>query len=459
MFTKLLIANRATPALRLIRACRELGIKTVIAYSEADRDSLPTLLADETVCIGPPPARDSYLNISRILSAADVHRCDAIHPGWGFLATNPEFADAVSACGLTVIGPSAETLRLLNDRLMVREVLKKTGVPLLPATEKPITSPSEAVTIATALGMPLIVRPVAEQLPFRHLLTKEKDIENQVRMCQAETRAAQESDPTVPTSAVYLEKFFPAARQVEILLLIDNNGKILTADDWNVSLQYRKRKLVAESPAPFLTVQKRQALKKLATAAARKLKLTGIVTVEFILTRDGTAFLHRIGPQLPLFHPLTETRYGIDLVKTQLQIAAGTSVDHFPQPTADYAITCALYAENPDAEFEPSPGTVTELRLPGGPGIRVDSHLAPGTELPPYYDLLLGTITAAATDTTTASVSSRQQGINRLSRALAETAIGGVTTNLHFIADLIRSPVFHRGEFTADTLNFPNGIP
>ncbi len=446
MLEKLLIANRGYWALRIIRSCRDRGIKTVIVYSEADRDSLPVGLADETICIGPAPAQDSYLNISRILSAAEVTRSSAIHPGTGFLATDPEFADAVLNSGFVWVGPPPDLLRLLNDRLAVREQVKKADVAVLPGSDGAVTTPQDAVKISSALGLPVVVRPVAENTRQQRLIWQEKDIENQFRLCQAETRALFDAALAggITTPAVFIEKFLPATRRIAVLLSATGNGTVTIWGETDISIARAGKNLIAESPAPGLKTQQQQIF-DWANAVTRALNFTGVATVEFLITGAGDVYFHRFQHQLPEFHPLAELRYGIDLIQEQLHLLTEPepTATSQPQPLFNQALACQIYAEDPGADFEPSLGTITDLHLPSGPNVRVDSFLTPGTEILPYYDLFLGIISAWAPD--------RESAIRRLHRALSETTITGIATNIRFLLNILDAKSFKSGKFTADT--------
>lgn len=434
MVKKVLIATRGIPALRIIRACRELGVKAVCPYSEADRDSLPVLLADEAICIGPPPVSDSYANLSRLLSAAEVARCDSLHPGWGGLASEPEFADATIASGITFIGPGPDCLRLLENRLEVRVAIKGLGIPVIPGADYPIVNPGAAAKVCEELGLPCVVKPVSTHLPYARIISREKDIEYQVRMCQAETRADTGSEQVI------IEKFLCPVRPIEIQILADTQGNITVVNEWEILLYFRGKNFFAVSPALDIDKKEREQLFSWAKGAAKAVKITGCVTGEFLIDQNGKAYFSRFKPELSVFHPLTEVRTGIDVIEEQMKVARGERVTSFGRDVTapPIALASQVFAEDPDADFEPSPGLVNDLWLASGPGIRVDSHLFSGYAVPPDYDLHIATIIASGTDFESAK--------RRLLRALTETRINGIATNLDFLITAIKHPDFGTGE-------------
>ena len=441
MFKKVLIACRALPALRIMRSCRELGIKAVVPYSEADRDSLPVLLADEAICIGPTPPILSYGNISRLLSAAEVARCDALHPGWGFLGAESEFADATITLGIAFIGPTPDSLRLLDDRLRVRALVQGAGIPVIPGKDSVIVNPASAVKICEELGLPCVVKAVSTHLPYTRIIRKEKDIEYQVRMCQAEARARTGSDQVI------IEKFLAPVRVVEIQIIADSQGNARVINHWEILLQFRGKNLLAVSPALNIGEKERKQLFLWACKAVAAANIKGCVTVKFLVDSSSTQIPHpmyfsRFNPELTDFHSLTEMRTGIDIIEQQLKIALAESVDGVADMgnLAPFALAAQIYAENPEADFEPSPGLVNDLSLPGGPGIRVDSHLYPGYNIPSDYELHIATITASAPDF--------QFAQRRFLRALLETHIQGVATNRDFLVGIIKHPDFGTGRMS-----------
>jgi len=442
VFKKVLIANRGEIALRIIRACRDLGVPSVLVYSEADRDSLPVMLADEAVCIGPAPVQDSYLNVSRILSAAEIAGCDALHPGYGFLSESPEFCEATESCKMTFIGPSARTMRLLGDKISARKLARSAGVPVIPGSEDETRDARDAARVAKDLGYPIIVKASAGGGgKGMRVIRKDKDLESGFRMCQAEAKAAF-GDPRV-----YVEKFIPDSYHVEIQILADRQGNTRHLGERDCSAQRRHQKVLEESPSLLVDDKLRSKLGEWAIAAARAANYTNAGTVEFMLDKEGNCYFLEINARLQVEHPVTEMVTGSDIVREQIRLAAGEPLDlpkGVERPNG-HAIECRICAEDPDADFEPSPGLVTELRLPAGPGIRVDSYLLPGYRVPHNYDPLVAKVIAWGRN--------REQAIVRMDRALAETEIAGITTTASFHRRLLKSSRFLRGRLTTNMLD------
>ncbi len=442
MFKKLLIANRGEIALRIIRTCRELGIQTVVAHSEADRDSLPVMLADESICIGPARAQDSYLNVSRVLSAAEVTGCEAVHPGYGFLSEDPEFAEATGDCKLVFVGPSPQTLRLLGDKIAARRTISEAGVPVVPGSEAEVRDAKEAIRIAKTIEFPIIIKAAAGGGgKGMRIIRREKDLESGFRMCQAEAKASFGDD------RVYIEKYLPASRHIEVQVLADHHGHALTLGERDCSCQRRHQKLIEESPAPTLDARVRRKLSEWALAAVKTSNYTNAGTVEFICDSEGNCYFMEMNARLQVEHPVTEMVFGIDIVREQLRIAAGESLSDaaVPGSPSGCAIECRIYAEDPDADFEPSPGIITELILPGGPGIRVDAALLPGQQVSANYDPLIAKIIAWAPN--------RTQAIARMDRALFETTIAGIATTTTFCRRVMNSGRFRRSQILTSTLD------
>ncbi|MEO0009961.1 MAG: biotin carboxylase N-terminal domain-containing protein [candidate division WOR-3 bacterium] len=422
MFRKVLVACRGIPALRIIRTCRELGIRSIVPYSEADRTALPVLLADETVCIGPAPLRDSYLNVSRLLAAAEITGCDALHPGWGFLGADPEFADATLSSGIAFIGPGPDTLQLLADRLAQRRLAQELKIPVVPGTEEPVSSPAEAVPAVLRLGLPVAVRPVASNLHCSRVINKEKDIEYQVRMCQAEVRAHSS------TEQVYLERHLSRTRPVEVLIIFSQ-----AVADWEVGFYHREQDLLVFSPAN-LAGNLRNRLYRWSKLLAERLQFQGALVARFLIDEDNTPYFFQLSSELSPWHPLAEIITGMDIVAAQLKVAAGEKDGTISAGKGVRALAAGIRAEDPGADFEPSTGIVRELLLPGGPHLRVESCIYPGYEIPGEYDLLLVNLFSWGADLETA--------VRRLLRGFAELNFGGIRTNTDLLGAALRHPGF-----------------
>jgi len=433
MFRKVLIANRGEIALRVLRACRELGIPAVVAYSEADRESLPVRLADEAICIGPAPAERSYNHIPAIISAAVVTGCDALHPGYGFLAENPLLAEICAECGIRFIGPPAQVLSALGDKAEARRLMRQAGVPIMPGSEDPVRDASEARAIARKVGYPLLVKAAAGgggrgmRIVYR-----------EAELAQALSLAQQEAQAAFGDSTVYLERYLERPRHVEVQILADQHGRVLALGERDCSIQRRYQKLIEEAPAPNLPSKVRDALRKAAVRGAKAVGYVGAGTFEFLLDQDGHFYFTEANARIQVEHPVTEMVTGIDLVQWQLAIAAGERLT-LPDPVRaqGHAIEVRVTAEDPASQFAPRVGRITDLHLPGGPGIRVDTHLYPGYAVPPHYDSLLAKIIAWAPD--------RQQALDRLDRALREAIIAGVPTPIPLYRRLLRDPDFRAG--------------
>jgi acetyl-CoA carboxylase biotin carboxylase subunit len=436
MFHKILIANRGEIALRVIRTCREMGIRTVIAHSTADADSLPVRLADESVCIGPPEARGSYLNIPSIISAAAITDSEAIHPGYGLLSENAAFAEICRACGITFIGPAPEAIRLMGDKAQAREMAKQAGAPVVPGSEGPVAGVDEAQGVADSIGYPVIVKAAAGGGGRGMRIVREReDLARAYATCQAEAGAA------FGSSELYLEKYVEDARHVEVQVLGDKSGMRLHLGERDCSVQRRHQKLLEESPAPALPPDTRTGLYKAALAVANAVNYVSAGTVEFLVDREGNFYFIEMNTRIQVEHPVTEMVTGLDIVREQIRIASGEplgykqSAVHF----AGHSIECRINAEDPE-HFVPSPGRITAWVAPGGPGVRVDSHLMPGYVVPPHYDSLIAKIIVHAHD--------RSEAIARMHRALSEIVIEGVKTTIPYHLKLLADPTFVAGEST-----------
>ncbi len=440
MFKKILIANRGEIAVRIIRACKELRIKTVAVHSTADADSLHVRLADEAVCIGPPPPRDSYLHAPNIISAAHITGADAIHPGIGFLSERPSFAEACEACGLKFIGPSAAVMEKMGDKAVARETMRNAGMPVVPGTNGALTSELEALRFAQRYGYPLLIKASlgggGRGIRF---VQNEEDLPRQLELARAEAASAFGSPD------IYLEKLVEEPRHVEVQILADEHGHILHLGERECSIQnLRHQKLIEEAPAAQLTPAQRNRLGEAAIKAARAINYTNAGTVEFLMDGRGEFYFMEMNKRLQVEHCVTEAITGIDLVKQQIFIAAG---ERLPFNQKDvrwegHAIECRINAEDPDRNFAPSAGRIESVILPGGLGVRVDTHITAGYEVPPYYDPLLAKVIVWDKD--------RAGAIVRMQRCLQEMEITGIKTNIAFQRKILSNAFYRRGEVSTD---------
>jgi acetyl-CoA carboxylase biotin carboxylase subunit len=434
MISKVLIANRGEIALRIIAACREAGLGTVAVYSEADRESLHVRMADEAVCIGPAYSSESYLNITAVISAAEITGSDAVHPGYGFLAENAHFAEVVGECGLTWIGPPPESIRLMGDKATARRTVSARGVPILPGSQQPLTSREAAVALAEEVGFPVILkasaggggkgmRVAAEVRELRH----------------AFDTARHEAERAFGVGDVYLEKYLTAPRHIEIQVIADGHGHTFALGERECSIQRRHQKLIEESPSPVVDEALRERMCEAAVSAARAVGYVSAGTVEFLYD-EGDFFFMEMNTRIQVEHPVTETVTGVDLVLEQLRIANGQPLSVKRRPKLiGHAIEFRINAEDP-VTFAPSPGTVTELALPGGPGVRVDTHIYRGYRVPPYYDSLLAKLIVSGRD--------RREAIRRARRALSMFLIEGVKTVIPLHQRILEEPDFTEGRLS-----------
>ena len=434
VFDKVLIANRGEIALRIHRACREMGIQTVAVHSTADSDAMHVRLADESVCIGPPAARDSYLNIPAILSAATIAGADAIHPGYGFLSENARFAEACEAHGFTFIGPTAEHIRMMGDKIVAKQTAKELGLPLVPGSPGPVTSVEEIVEIGNKIGFPVLVKAVAGGGGRgMKVIETADDAAEQFSMARVEAKAAFGND------SMYLEKYLGKPRHIEIQVLGDGKGGGVHLGERDCSLQRRHQKVLEEAPSPALNTEQRNRIGELAADAVRKLKYRGAGTFEFLF-QEGEFYFIEMNTRLQVEHPITEAVTGVDLVREQIRIAAGGELA-FTQADIKiqgHAIECRINAENPDT-FTPSPGKVVEYHPPGGLGVRVDSGLYAGYSIPPYYDSMIAKLIVSGP--------SRNECLMRLRRSLEEFVIGGIETTIPLQQRIIRQQEFIDGDY------------
>lgn len=434
MFHKILIANRGEIALRIIRTCRELGIKTVAVYSEADRHSLHVRFADEAVCIGPPAGKLSYLNIPQIISAAHLTNVEAIHPGYGFLAENAEFADICTASGFTFIGPTPEMIESMGDKARAKETMKKAGVPVVPGTEGIVESLEEAMDVAKQIGFPVIIKAVAGGGGRgMRVVTKEEDLESNVQMAQAEAVGA------FGNGAVYIERYVSKPRHIEIQVFGDQHGTVVHYNERECSIQRRHQKLVEESPSPVVSETLRQKMGNAAVKGASSVGYVGAGTIEFLLDAEGNFYFMEMNTRIQVEHCVTEQVIGLDLIKQQLHVASGGKISKKPRKPQGHAIECRINAEDTDHDFRPSPGMIKSFHAPGGYGIRLDSHVYSGYAIPPYYDSLVGKLIAFGAD--------RKEAIDRMQSALEEFVIEGIHTTIPFHKALMRDERFRAGDF------------
>ena len=440
MFHKILIANRGEIALRILRTCREMGIRTVVAHSQADAGSRPVQLADESICIGPAETRQSYLNIPSIISAASITDSEAIHPGYGLLSENAAFAEICRACGITFIGPAPEAIRLMGDKAQARSMAKQAGAPVVPGSEGPLEGVDEAQALADTIGYPVVVKAAAGGGGRGMRIVRARDMLAQAfATCQAEAAQA------FGSSELYLEKFVEEARHVEVQVLGDRNGIRVHLGERDCSVQRRHQKLLEESPASAISEETRAGLYKAALTVANSVNYVSAGTVEFLVARNGTFYFIEMNTRIQVEHPVTEMVTGIDIVREQIRIASGEPLGYRQRAITvrGHAIECRINAEDPE-HFVPSPGTVTTWLPPGGYGVRVDSHLMPGAVVPPYYDSLIAKIIVHGRD--------RAEAIARMQRALAETHVEGVKTTIPYHQKLLADPAFLSGEHTLPRL-------
>ena len=435
MFKKVLIANRGEIAVRIIRACRELGVRTVAVFSEPDRESLHAMIADEAICIGPAKSADSYLNIKAILAACELTGAEAVHPGFGFLSENAGFARMCARCGVTFIGPSPEAMTLMGDKATAKQTMKKAGVPVVPGSDGLIESVEEAKALAEEIGYPVMVKASAGGggRGIRRV-DRPEDLEDAI------VNAKQEAKSFFGDDGVYLEKFIVDPRHVEIQLLADKYGNTVYLGERDCSLQRRNQKMVEECPSPIMTPELRARMGEAAVRAAKACGYENAGTVEFLLSGDQFYFME-MNTRIQVEHPVTEFVTGVDLVKMQIRIAAG---EELPLTQSDihmtgHAIECRINAENPAQGFRPSPGRITALHMPGGPGIRIDTAVYSGYEITPYYDSMIAKLIAYAP--------TREEALKKMNWALAEFLVEGVDTNIDFQLKLLRDPDVEDGNY------------
>lgn len=432
MFSKILIANRGEIALRIIRACKEMGVKTVVVYSEADSRSLPVKFADEAVCIGPPPSSKSYLYIPAIISAAQITNVDAIHPGYGFLAENATFAEICEASGFVFIGPRPDSISKMGNKSVAKETMQQAGVPVIPGSNGIVHSLDEAISVAETIGYPIIIKAAAGG-GGRGM----RVVNNQEELSKSFGIAKAEAGSFFGSPDVYIEKLLGKSRHIELQVLGDKFGNVIHLNERECSLQRRHQKLIEEAPSPVVTPELRARMGNAAIIGAKAVSYEGPGTIEFLVDEDSNFYFMEMNTRIQVEHPVTEESVSIDLIKEQIRIAAGEPLSLQIQEPKFHAIECRIIAEDPFNDFRPSPGKITSLHLPGGHGVRVDSHIYQEYHVPPYYDSLLAKLITWGND--------RTEAIVKMKRALEEFVIEGVPTTIPFHLKMMDNPDFLAG--------------
>ncbi|MDQ6813628.1 MAG: acetyl-CoA carboxylase biotin carboxylase subunit [Bacteroidota bacterium] len=439
MFKKILIANRGEIALRVIRTCREMGIKTVAVYSTADKDSLHVKFANEAVCIGKPQSADSYLNIPHIMAAAEITNADAIHPGYGFLAENAKFSQICADHGIKFIGPTPAMINGMGDKITAKETMIKAGVPVVPGGEGLLESVSEAKSLAKEIGYPVILKATAGGGgKGMRVVFEESEIEKAYNTARSEAGASFKND------GIYMEKFVEEPRHIEIQIAGDQYGTIAHLSERDCSIQRRHQKLVEESPSPFMDPDLRQRMGEAAIKAASAINYESVGTIEFLVDKHKNFYFMEMNTRIQVEHCVTEEVINFDLIKEQIKIAAGHPISGRNYEPQLHAIECRINAEDPYNDFRPSPGRITVLHQPGGHGVRVDSHVYAGYVIPPYYDSMIGKLITMA--------QTREEAIDTMYRALSEYVIEGIKTTIPFHLQLMKNEDFRKGNFTTKFL-------
>ncbi|WP_025690973.1 acetyl-CoA carboxylase biotin carboxylase subunit [Paenibacillus zanthoxyli] len=433
---KVLIANRGEIAVRIIRACRELGISTVAVYSEPDRDSLHVRLADEAYCIGPTASKDSYLNFTNIMSVATLTECDAIHPGYGFLAENADFAEICGSCNIIFIGPSPEAITRMGDKAVAKETMKQAGVPVIPGSDGLVEDVEEAVLLGREIGYPIIIKATAGGGGKGIRIAEDEE-----SLVKQITAAQQEAQKAFGNAGVYIEKYLTGMKHVEIQIIADNHGNVVHLGERDCSVQRRRQKLVEEAPCSVLTPDIREAMGDAAVRAALAVNYSGAGTLEFLLGADGQFYFMEMNTRIQVEHPVTEMVTGVDLIKEMISVAEGNLLSFTQEDIVinGWSIECRINAEDPTKNFMPSPGKIGFYLPPGGLGVRVDSAAYPGGTISPFYDSMIAKLIVWAP--------TRQEAILKMKRALGEFAIEGIHTTIPFHQKLLEHPVFLDGHF------------
>ena len=436
MFNKILVANRGEIALRVIRACKELGIRTLAVYSEADVDSLHVQLADEAICIGPAPSNQSYLKIDRIISAAEIGDVDAIHPGYGFLSENAHFADICASCNIKFIGPSAQAIRSMGDKNIARATARDAGVPVTPGSDGIVETEEEALKVARKIGYPVMIKAVAggggKGMRPAH---------NDPSLVTGYHGARMEAEKAFGNAGVYIEKLIVNPHHIEFQIMADSKGDVVHLGERDCSMQRRNQKIVEECPSPLMTEELRKKMGTASVKLAEKVGYEGAGTMEYLVDDSGNFYFMEMNTRIQVEHTITEEAYMVDLVKEQIKIAVGEGLSHFVKNATQryHAIQCRINAEDPFANFQPSPGQISLYYAPGGRGVRIDSHIYSGYTVPPHYDSMIAKLIGVGT--------TRTNAIRRMSRALHEYIIEGIKTTIPFQQAIMQNPDFLRGDY------------
>jgi len=451
MFEKILVANRGEIAVRIIRTCKEMNIRTVAVYSEADANSMHVQMADEAICIGKPPSSESYLRIDRIISAAEIADVDAIHPGYGFLSENAHFADVCESCNIRFIGPSSRAMNALEDKSASRTLARKAGVPTPPGSDGPVENEKDAVATAKRIGYPVMIKAIAGG-GGRGM----RPAHNDVSLVKGYHTARSEAEKAFGNSGVYIERLIENCHHIEFQILGDSRGNIVHLGERDCSIQRRNQKLVEETPSPLIEGKFKDLRKKMGKAAVRIAEVahyTNAGTVEFLVDEQGDFYFLEVNKRIQVEHPITEEVTGLDIVKLQLAVAMGEPL-RLPQSDIHlrgHAIECRINAEDPADDFRPSPGRIEMYYAPGGRGTRVDSHVYAGYTIPPYYDSMIGKLITVGKD--------RRDAMDKMSRALSEYMITGVKTTIAFQQAILQDPNFRRGVYSTNFLEHLLGSP
>jgi acetyl-CoA carboxylase biotin carboxylase subunit len=436
MFNKVLIANRGEIALRVIRACKELGIKTLAVYSEPDVDSLHVQLADEAICIGPGPSNQSYLKIDRIISAAEIGDCDAIHPGYGFLSENAHFADVCASCNIKFIGPPSSAIRSMGDKNTARDTAKRAGMPVTPGSDGIVENEKDALVIARKIGYPVMIKATAGG-GGRGM----RPAHNDVSLVAGFHAARAEAEKAFGNAGVYIEKLIENPHHIEFQIMADSHGNVVHLGERDCSMQRRNQKIIEETPSPIMTEEIRKRMGEDCVRLAKEVGYVGAGTIECLMDDNGNYYFMEMNTRIQVEHCITEEAYGVDLVKEQIKVAAGEKLSHwmYDAKLKYHAIECRVNAEDPFNNFQPSPGKIDLYYAPGGRGVRIDSHAYTGYSVPPYYDSMIAKVIAIGT--------TRENAIYRMRRALSEYIIRGVKTTIPFQQRIMHDPDFVRGKY------------